>query len=136
LGLTRDSLHGDATKRPDLSVGPFCRSCGSSAYGQGCSPAVDALAEPLVELLDPEALPDGELDDEPEGALDAMPELEEEPDGALLADFSFGCCVTRSRQCVAGDTLLLALGDGLDDEDCAPAVSTVPPTNAVASSRV
>lgn len=92
------------------------------------------MPEPVVE---PEALPEGDADDEPEGELEAMPELEAEPDGALEADFSFGCCVTRSRQCVAGDTLPLAApGDGLDDEDCAAAVSMLPPTNAEASNRV
>jgi hypothetical protein len=108
-------------------------------YGQGCRPAVEppALAEPLALPLAPPDMPD----DEPDGELDddAVPEpvVEPvaEPEGAA-ALFSFGCCVTRSRQCVAGDTLAPgALEDG-GALDCAAATTMLPPMNADASTNV
>jgi hypothetical protein len=106
-------------------------------YGQGCRPAVEppelAEPEPLAPPDMPDAEPDGGLDD---GAVpEPVVEPLAEPDGAA-ALFSFGCCVTRSRQCVAGDTL--APGAPVDGAgvDCAAAITMLPPTNADASTRV
>lgn len=114
---------------------------GSACYGQGCRPAADELDEP-----EPLALPDIP-DEEPED--DPIPEPEDEPDddampepvvdplvepGGTAALFSFGCCVTGSRQCVAGDTL--APGELVDDEpDCALAETTPSPTKVEASKK-
>ena len=41
---------------------------------------------------------------------------------------SLGCCVTRSRQCVADDHLPSGEFIQFDDVDCAAAITIVPPT--------
>jgi hypothetical protein len=68
-----------------------------------------------------------------------------EPEPELAAVLSLGWLVARSRQCVDGDTLALGELDDDDDgeelegdelDDCAAAITTLPPTNTVASNKV
>jgi hypothetical protein len=107
-------------------------------FGQGSSAALDELLDPMPLDELPLALPDML---EPAVLEVPLPVVALPAAPGPAAVFSRGCCVARSRQCVAGETLALGLAlgelpDGEDDEPCAAAMAILPPTNAVASSKV
>ena len=100
-------------------------------YGQGCKPAVEPLPEPAEPLALPD-VPDGEPDGDAGPAAVFAPLAA--PDGAA-ASFSFGCCVTRSRQCVVDDQTPPGAFIQFVDVDCAAAVTMLPASNVDASPR-